>query len=323
MDASSSGKRKSSSLQTSDSDSEESSAKIAAKDYAATRSLNSTIKDHELTVIISGRSRPMKHYHPTTVNNAIRAIIGDYEKIKVMPSGDLAITCKRKTQVQSLLDRDNFTYSSLVIPVKTSLFVSKSYGCRAVITGVPLEVTDDELMKSISEYGVTYLKRPKRKTNQGFVLSLSYLICFKAKTAPEYVEFGYLRLRTKPYNPPPQRCYKCNRYGHTKEKCRGKSCCTKCGSTNHEYSSCQNEKKCVNCHGSHSAAYGGCEVYKQEAKIQIVKESSDLKYEKAKEIVSSQSLAAARTSFTQNSSQLLYNTAAASSSWDVLLEIRA
>ena len=74
-----------------------------------------------------------------------------------------------------------------------------------------------------------------------------------------------------------------------KENCRGKSSCCKCGGRDHEYSNCPNaEKRCVNCKGNHSAAYGGCTIYKQEAKIQIIKERSNVSYSQAKEMLSTQ-----------------------------------
>ena len=295
MDASSSGKRKSSGQPSSDS--EVSAAKIHVKEYANTplntscSSATSNITDAELTVVISGRNRPLKHYHPSLVNNAIREIIGNYDKIKVLPSGDLALTCKRLVDVKAMLDRDCLTYSTTNIPVKTSRYTHKPYGCRVVVTGIPLDVTDSEMMEALSQHHVTFVKRLKRKSDKGYVNSLSYLLCFKNKTPPEFINFGYLRLPTKSYNPPPQRCFKCNRYGHKRENCRGKACCSKCGSRQHEYSTCPNEvKKCVNCHGCHSAAYGGCIIYKQEAKIQVIKEKSNISYQQAKELVISQAV---------------------------------
>ena len=316
MDAqvSTSGKRKSVSQESNDSDSERSSAKILVKEYAASKqvvtALNKTESvSNEMTVIISGRNRPMKHYHPTVVNKAILSIIGSYEIIKILPSGDLAITCKRQAHVKALLECDTLAHDSTAIPVKTMLNKSKPYGSRAVITGVPLEVTDGELMKSLSnECEITFVKRLKRKTDQGYVNSLSYLLCFKDEKPPDFVNFGYLRFSTKQYNPPPQRCYKCNRYGHKQDKCRSKPCCCKCGSRDHEYKDCHKEKKCVNCHGNHSAAYGGCSVYKQEAKIQVIRELSNLTYSQAKETLSEQtSSKLTLNSFPTNPRRLLYS----------------
>ena len=67
MDASSSGKRKSSEQPSSDSDSEGSAAQIHVKEYANTAlniscsSATTNITDADLTVAISGRNRPLKY----------------------------------------------------------------------------------------------------------------------------------------------------------------------------------------------------------------------------------------------------------------------
>ena len=131
MNVSSSGKRKPPRPLSEDSDSDGVSPKVAAKDYAATKIsciATSESEHRELTVVLAGRTRPMKHWHPTTVNNAIRAIIGDYSKAKLLPSGDLAVTCHKQAQVELLLGRDSISHASTTIPVKTSMYNVKPYG---------------------------------------------------------------------------------------------------------------------------------------------------------------------------------------------------
>ena len=152
-----------------------------------------------------------------------------------------------KSQLESftiaiLVNFDNTNHLSTTIPVKITLWKSRPYGSRAVITGIPLEVTDGELMEALSDYRLTFVKRLRKKTENGFRPSLSYLLCFQSKEAPKVVTFGYLHLLTRPYNPPPQRCYKCNRFGHKHEQCRGKRCCSKCWSKEHDYKECPNDK---------------------------------------------------------------------------------
>ena len=44
----------------------------------------------------------------------------------------------------------------------------------------------------------------------------------------------------------------------------------------------------MNCHGNHSPAYAGCSVYKQEAKLQVIRELSSLTYSQAKETLNKQ-----------------------------------
>ena len=47
-------------------------------------------------------------------------------KIRLLPSGDLAVTVKKQSQVLSLLDRDSLIHSSTTITVKTYLYVPAS-----------------------------------------------------------------------------------------------------------------------------------------------------------------------------------------------------
>ena len=294
-----------------DSDSDVSSPKIPAKEYAVNNNRpNGSDPSNDLTVVISGRDRPMKHYHPTTVNNAILDTIGDYDTVKLLPSGDLAVTCKQHKQVLTLIDRDCLIYKSTSIAVKTTVYKSRPYGSRAVVTGIPVEVTESELTVSLSNYRITFLKRLKRRSENGPVDSLSVLLCFEDKTPPEFIKFSYIRLRTKPYNPPPIRCHKRNRFGHKKQNCRSKPCCCKCGNQDHDYKDCPNENKyCVNCKGGHSAAYAGCDAYKRVASIQIVRERSKVSYDQAKEIVASRMTVASPAPTLRTNPKITYSMA--------------
>ena len=311
MDVSSTGKRKSSvSHESGDSDGDGTSqkcpsAKISARDFASQpnsqarnsrRAPDAAQKNrNELKVLITGTNRPMKHWHPTVVTNGIHSLIGDYTDMRLLPSGDLIIACKEQNQVNLLLECSCISVSDIKIPVKTSLFQTKPYVSRAVISGVPLDITEYELLEGLSSKNITYIKRLKRKTDKGLEDSLSVLLCFNSKEIPETLSFSYLYFRTKPYNPRPKRCYRCNRFGHTREYCRGRACCSRCGGNDHEYNACNSERKCVNCHQAHSAAYGGCPVYKTEAQIQVIKERSDVSFTRAQAIFNSQSRVAPKS----------------------------
>ena len=101
--------------------------------------------------------------------------------MKVLPS-DFAVACLRKWLVESSRSSSSYNYYSLSylstpIPVKITLSKSRPYESRAVITGIPLKVTDGELMEDQSDYGLTFVKRLRKKIKNGFLQSLSYLLC--------------------------------------------------------------------------------------------------------------------------------------------------
>lgn len=312
MEATSSGKRKLSHVSAeavnsdSDSDARASLAKVATKDFArqlpkqdspiqqpisTERRQDETGQQHcsQMRVIVSGEGLSLKRLHPTVVHRALFSVIGEYEGPRPLRSGDLLVTCTSQKQVQTLLQSNCLTdkVSGASINVKTSLYPEKNFTNRAVISGVPLDITDSELLDNLKGAGVSAVKRLKRKVDTGYDACSAVLLFFCCDKVPESVNFSYLRFWTRPYNPPPLRCYRCNRYGHPQGSCRGKATCSKCGSSDHEHASCTKDKFCINCKKSHSAAYGGCRVYKTEAKLQVIKERSKVSYTEAKQILES------------------------------------
>ena len=146
-----------------------------------------------------------------------------------------------------------------------------------------MDLLEEEILDQLKPYKVTFAKRLRRKTDKGYEKSMSILLSFATNKAPAEVTIGYLKFSTKKYNPPPTRCYQCNHYGHISKHCRSKPTCTKCGSRDHDYDSCSNNKRCINCHGNHSAGYAGCAVYKEEAKIQVLRVQQNLTYREARQ----------------------------------------
>lgn len=107
------------------------------------------------------------------------------------------------------------------------------------------------------------------------------VLSFSIPVLPPKVFLGYQAFPVREYIPPPLRCYKCQRFGHTATSCRGKRRCSKCNG-DHEYESCTCVKMCcANCGGEHSAAYRGCVEFQRAAQIQQVKTTGKLSYAEA------------------------------------------
>ena len=79
--------------------------------------------------------------------------------------------------------------------------------------------------------------------------------------------------------PNPIRCYKCQKFGHTKFNCRKNEVCNKCGNEDHTDSQeCTNEAKCVNCQGNHASNDKTCPKWKEEKEIQRIKAERGISY---------------------------------------------
>lgn len=93
-------------------------------------------------------------------------------------------------------------------------------------------------------------------------------IDFRGKELPERVFFGSISYRTREYNPPTLRCYRCQRLGHLASGCTQKERCLICAG-NHNKDNCPNEeiKKCANCGEAHRASDSSCRFIIQSKQI--------------------------------------------------------
>ena len=237
------------------------------------------------SVIIKGTSKKLRQYNPLELDKGLRkAIGGNYIDIKVLPSGDLCVKCANHDQVSKLILCDSIGPGKNPIPIRAELYKTKTAEVRGVISDVPLDLSEEEIKKSLSNLRVTYVRRMNYSNKDGETPSGSVLLCFATAILPPVVSIGYIRFRTRPYNPPPLRCYNCNRYGHKGIHCRSSQRCKKCGS-NHSHSDCTNPMRCVNCGGPHSAAYGGCPRYRLEAQAHSVMTSQKVDYWTARKLL--------------------------------------
>ncbi|GFO41827.1 nucleic-acid-binding protein from mobile element jockey [Plakobranchus ocellatus] len=64
------------------------------------------------------------------------------------------------------------------------------------------------------------------------------------------------------------RCYKCQRYGHGKDRCKKPAAvCVRCGKGGHVERDCSADPHCVNCRGDHAASSKTCPKFLKEQAI--------------------------------------------------------
>ena len=158
---------------------------------------------------------------------------------------------------------------------------------RGVINCFDLRgVSDEEIADGLSEYGVTAARRIL--TKRGTVRTNNIILTFDSTDMPSEVRVGYVNIRVRPYVPAPMRCYRCQRFGHTKDNCRGKPTCSKCASQDHADEDCDSETpRCVNCgegQTPHSAYDRSCPTYVKEKEINTIKATKNLSFKEAREV---------------------------------------
>ncbi|GFU70758.1 uncharacterized protein TNCV_493211 [Trichonephila clavipes] len=122
----------------------------------------------------------------------------------------------------------------------------------------------------------------------GQVLNTKHLILtFSTPDLPQFVKMAYLRCPVREYIPNPLRCFNCQRYGHSKNVCRGQPTCPRCGEVGHDSNDCSKKERCVNCKGEHPAYSRACPTWRQEKEITTVKIKNKISYPEARRVVSS------------------------------------
>jgi len=167
-----------------------------------------------------------------------------------------------------------------VATVEVTASSRKAIGARGVIYNAPLNIPTDDILACLAGQEVQSVRRfrYKSKDSSEMTESKSLFLQFTTADLPSEVQFTYMLFRIKQYIPRPLRCFKCNRYGHVANHCRGKLHSSIC-SGEHKYSdSSAAASKCPNCGGRHSANEKICPRYQKESEILKLKTVANLSY---------------------------------------------
>ena len=227
-------------------------------------------------VIVEFEEISSSKLHPVKLSKAMRNEIGSVKQARFLSKGRMLIETVNKDQQEKILKMSTLNE----VRIKSHI-PGINRKIRGVITGVPIDLSIEELQKEIKGAKVTVEKRLSTRYQGKIVDSLSVLIQFEG-AIKDKVTIGYLSYPVREFVPRPLRCFKCQRFGHIAGQCRAKPRCAKCAGE-HEYGKCEAEAKakCCNCGGDHSAAYQGCEAQIKAKEVQKYKVQNKVTYAEA------------------------------------------
>jgi hypothetical protein len=127
---------------------------------------------------------------------------------------------------------------------------------RGVISTDALDGLSDEAVQSfLADQSVSRSFRLiSKRDDEPFPLRTIFLT-FEVPDLPSHVCLGYERVRVRVYIPNPMRCFRCQKFGHTQQRCTSDIVCGNCGEAGNGDSPCTNPSKSVNCQGNHSSNF--------------------------------------------------------------------
>ncbi|GBM42979.1 hypothetical protein AVEN_184712-1 [Araneus ventricosus] len=221
---------------------------------------------------------------PFLVEKAITGSVGTVASTKLMRSGDLLVEVASLKQAQQILKLNSL--SAIPISVQPHLSLNTSKG--VITCGRLLNLTNEEITRELTGQGVKDVRRINIRRDGELVPTKHFILTFNTPRLPEYIKAGYVRCSVRPYIPNPLRCFKCQRFGHSKTNCRGTLTCARCAVAGHESTGCTAIEKCVNCQGNHTSFSRSCPKWELEKEIVTTKFRNNISFPEARRLVKAQ-----------------------------------
>ncbi|GBN02546.1 hypothetical protein AVEN_89514-1 [Araneus ventricosus] len=237
--------------------------------------------------IIQRISQSNETFHgvsPFLVEKALTGSIGDAKSTKKLRSGDLLIEVESPKQAKEITKLKSL--STIPVTVKPHATLNSSKG--VISCGELLNESEEKITEELKSQGVIHVRRITIRTDGQLLNTKHLILTFDSNKLPEHIKAGYMRLSVRTYIPNPLRCFKCQRFGHSKTSCRGTLTCARCAEVGHESTDCTRTEKCVNCKGEHTSFSRNCIAWKREKEIISIKIKKQISYPEARKLVNSQ-----------------------------------
>ncbi|GBM13554.1 hypothetical protein AVEN_68909-1, partial [Araneus ventricosus] len=180
---------------------------------------------HSALRICSGAFRTS----PVEIEKAITETVGEVKSTKKLRSGDLLVEVHSRKQSQQIVKLKNFSN----IPISVSPHASLNSSKGVITFGELLNVATEEILKELQGQGVSHVRRISIRRDGQLLNTKHLILTFDSAKLPEHIKAGYMRLSVRAYIPNPLRCFKCQRFGHSKTP-RGTLTCARCAEVGHE-----------------------------------------------------------------------------------------
>ncbi|WP_419641310.1 hypothetical protein, partial [Thiolapillus sp.] len=145
-------------------------------------------------------------------------------------------------------------------------------------------MSETEIRDELKTQGVVEVHRVTVKKEGKVIPTNTLFLTFNRPDVPKEIVVGYLKVKVELFVPNPLRCFNCNKFGHTSQRCRTTAKCQRCGKDKHE-EQCEGPLICSNCKGPHAVSAKDCPVWKKEKEIQRIRVEKRISFPEARQLV--------------------------------------
>ena len=226
--------------------------------------------------------KPVTKLSPFVIDKTLKGIVGEVQSVKKMRNENLLVECKNKKQ--SMVLQSVLKFGGIKVIGTPSFRLNRSKGVIRDKGRGLYDMGEAEITTELKAQGVLLTKRVKIKKNGNFIPTNTYILDFDTPKPPEKIKIGYYYLKVEQFIPNPLRCFNCQRFGHSSDRCKNEKVCFRCGSESCSAEDCKVEPNCVNCNGNHPSSSKNCTVWLKEKEIQKLKVDKHLSYPDARKL---------------------------------------
>ena len=221
---------------------------------------------------------------PFAISKGLQGLVGTTNNVRRLREGQVLVEVDKRVYSDILLRSTQLAGVPIRVSPHKFLNVTKGIMRCPDLRDCSLE----EIQENLQSQMVSDVKRIMVTRDGERKPTNTYILTFNLPKLPNAVKVGYLNVPLEVYVPNPLRCFKCQQFGHHKDKCRKKDqVCAKCGKTDHTETDCCQPLHCVNCQGSHAAFSKDCPKWLEEKEVQRMKHTLGISYPEARKRIQS------------------------------------
>eukprot|EP00745_Piridium_sociabile_P035476 TRINITY_DN619_c0_g2_i1.p1 TRINITY_DN619_c0_g2~~TRINITY_DN619_c0_g2_i1.p1 ORF type:complete len:451 (-),score=53.34 TRINITY_DN619_c0_g2_i1:176-1528(-) len=236
-----------------------------------------------LLIDAADESKPLSGLSPFAIAKGIKGLSGEPKSIKKLRNGSLLVECATQMHSHMLMKSKSLIDRPIRVSPHRTLNSSKGViRCRDL-----RGVSEAEMKTELASQGVTDVYRVLVRKGEERVPTDTFFLTFCKTTLPRSIKVGYLQVTVSLYVPSPLRCFKCQKFGHVRDRCKEEEKCGVCSKAVHG-GECNSPAFCANCGGNHPSSSKNCPSWNKEKEIQRIRTEQRIPFFEAKKIFEAQ-----------------------------------